>query len=218
MNGIAYKIRVDTGVKVTLIPQTQWVAIRARTGATLQPCARRLRPYGTADQPAPPVPILGQTTIDMEATAGAKIRTTILVIEGDSEPLLGEDDAYRLGIVDIHRNGAAEARTSPTNVRSLKGCMKTPPAKIGIEDIPITEPVRRIIAAHPKVFEGLGRIKDANGKQVEIEFGLKEGATPVRQGIRPAPIALRPRLKAWLEQGLKNDTLEGPLQSDDPQD
>ena len=65
------------------------------------------------------------------------------MIEGDSESLLGEDDAYRLGIVDIHRNGATRARAPETTVRRAPILQN----KIGIQDIPITENVRRARSA-----------------------------------------------------------------------
>ena len=203
LNGLAYRIRVDTGVRITLISEPDWEVLRVKTKAHLEPCEIRLSPYGSTKHPTSPIPILGKTRVEIKAAGGARIDTEVIVVKGKSEPLLGSEDAQRLGIVEIHKNGATEARPleNQPNGSILRNAETT--VDIGIKDVPVTEGVKRILASHPKVFDGLGRMKDEHGNQVEIEFRLKEGAQPVRQKLRPVPIALRPKLEEWVEQGLK---------------
>ena len=96
--------------------------------------------------------------------------------------------------------------------------VKAPGAKIGLEDKPITENVQRIISGHPNLFEGVGRMKDATGKPVEVDVKVKPNATPHIQKFRPIPIAVRHKLENWLTEGLKDDLIEGPLDSSDSHD
>ena len=71
-------------------------------------------------------------------------------------------------------------RTKKTFVKQQKG-------KIGVEDEPTTQNMSRILTQYNGVLDGIGRMRDDQGKEVEIAIKTKPEAVPYRQKFRRYP-------------------------------
>ena len=126
-------VRVDSGVKPTLIGEPEWNAIKRYSKAKLVPTTRRLVPYSSDEQGhTEQVPLLGQAQVCLRSKAGAVIHTTIYDVKGDAESLLGDADAERLGIIHINPEGATQA----LNVQRVRPEDNRTPTQIGVQDVP----------------------------------------------------------------------------------
>ena len=65
-------------------------------------CRTKFRPYGTQEY----LPILGRSKCKLQAQAGAMIRTMVYIVQGEEQPLLGQQDVTRLGIIKMDMQGS----------------------------------------------------------------------------------------------------------------
>ena len=59
------------------------------------------RPYGTKYS----LPVMGKMKVRLQCKAGAKSKSTMYVVRGKQESLLGRVDCEKLGIITIKREG-----------------------------------------------------------------------------------------------------------------
>ena len=66
----------------------------------------RFVPYG----PETSLPIIGKAKVVLQCQAGKKISTTVYVVKGQSESLLGKSDGKALSIINIQPKGREPSR------------------------------------------------------------------------------------------------------------
>ena len=114
----------------------------------------------------------------MIANAGATVSTTVYVVKGGTQSLLGLVDGKALGIISICPEGKEET------VRSLSDVKKVDPLTEGVmsggqTQQEIDEKLKAMVTRYPKVFEGLGQAK------VEpIHLEVDPTAIPIQQKQR----------------------------------
>ena len=74
----------------------------------------------------------------------------------------------------------------------------------------IDKNMEKLVEKHKKLFEGIGKVKVA-----PIHIYTKEGIKPIAQKLRPVAVHLKEPLRKHLEELLKYDVIEGPLESKD---
>ena len=70
--------------------------------------------------------------------------------------------------------------------------------------------MKKLVEEHKKLYEGISKVK-----VVLLHIYTKEGIKPVAQKLRPVAVHLREPLRKHLEELLKYDVIEGPLESKD---
>ena len=122
-----------------------------------------------------------------------KVKTTVYIVEGEDESLLGKEDAIKLGIIRIDRDGVAEDKMMEDDMKLrcitpevLKDQIKDGIVSDGQTQDQIDAAMTKIADKHADVFQGMGR---ADTEPIHIE--IDEQAVPVAQGRRQIPHQLR---------------------------
>ena len=91
---------IDSGVHKTIISEKDWNLVKPKSGGKklkLKKCRTKFRPFGTKMY----LPLMGRIKGNMKTISGAKTKTMIYVVRGETESLLGLWDVERLGIIQI---------------------------------------------------------------------------------------------------------------------
>ena len=139
------------------------------------------------------------------------MKTTVYVVKGKSECLLGRKDGINLGIITINEKGTAPEE----KVKRLVTTKKEPAQGMGRisggeTQTEIDKNMEKLVEKHKKLFEGIAKEKVA-----PLHIYTKEGIKPVAQKLRPVAVHLKEPLRKHLEELLKYDVIEGPLESKD---
>ena len=96
----------DSGVKKTLLSEEDWKYVKKHNpAAKLKKNCTRFVPYGTKQS----LPVLGKARVMLQCEEGMRTYTTVYVVQGQTENLLGERDAVALGILAIRPKGSMVA-------------------------------------------------------------------------------------------------------------
>ena len=89
----------DSGVNRSLLAEADWVKVKKKNPSMelLEDTNVRFRPYGTNYT----LPVLGKIRVRLQCVAGGTKATSLYVVRGQRESLLGERDGVALGIIHI---------------------------------------------------------------------------------------------------------------------
>ena len=146
------------------------------------------------------MPLKSDLTVKGEFTAtlwnkNRGTQSKFLVIEGkmDSPPLLSKSTLLDLGMLKIDPEGTLK-ETNELRINTAKTL------DVSIEAIP---------SEYNDVFQGIGCFREKKtGKKIEVKLEMETDAKPVAQKPRPVPYHLQKPLKAWLDQGVKEEIFE----------
>ena len=198
----------DSGVKRTLLSETGWKEMKEyNAAAKLRKNCIKFVPYGTKQT----LPVMGKVKVQLQCEEGKRIYTTVYVVAGQQENLLGERDAVALGIINIKPRGDQPGDTVETvgHIHSMKKEKPTEIASGGQTQADIDRDMDAILVQFKELFSGIGVVKIP-----PIQIYMKEGAQPVAQRQRPVPVHLMKPLREKLDEFLKEGVIEGPLGSE----
>ena len=195
----------DSGVNRSLVSEEHWNKLKDRNPSLkLRKTKINFRPYGTTYR----LPVLGKAKVVLKCREGAKVNTTVYVIRGYSESLLGKRDGQKLGIIAIKPEGVAE------EVRKIMPVVKQEVRKEGIVSGGQTQQeTNEVMEQIKKKFTNLFREGIGEAKVEPIHIYVKPGVKPVVQRQRPVPLHYMKPLKEHIELLLKEGVIEGPLGS-----
>ena len=118
-NNATYRTKVpwtpDSGAPKTLLSSKHFGWILAKNPEVrLRQSKMRFRPYSIGEV----VPLLGECEVKMTHTKNKAIKTTVYVVDGEKESLLGKQDAIKLGIIKLDPEGDA-----PDNEKDRLRCV-----------------------------------------------------------------------------------------------
>ena len=135
------------------------------------------------------------------------IKTTVYIVEGEKESLLGKEDAIHPGIIKVNPRG--EKLDKADQVGCITPEILQDPIKEGIvsggqTQAQIDAKMDQLAEKHASIFQGMGR---ANTEPIHIE--IRDHAIPVAQGRRPIPHSSERRHKrssntCWTTPSLKD--------------
>ena len=184
------KMKVDSGCSKVLIPEKEFHRIRKTT----RPVATKvkLRPYGMSRL----LEVIGRARVDMKNGNGQVITESAYVVRGQKgseiETLLGSAADKRMNILEIHPDGKSGTCTVNMIAESEKD-----------------NEINRIKQEYDDIFHGIGKFS-------EIEFHIDPSVMPAAQKQRPIPLGLRNKVEEHLKELLRNDIIEGLLDSTEP--
>ena len=198
---------VDSGAPKTMLAERHmgWV-LQKNQEVQLKRSNVRFRPYNTDKV----IPLLGMCYVKLRNKKGKSVTTRIYVVEGETESLLGRQDAIDLGILRISPDGD-EAEDEENRLRCITPEIFKAPITTGVvsggkDQTEIDADMAAIADRHQAVYEGMGRAR------VEpIHIQMKEGAVPIAQGKRPIPIQFRQAVCKKLAYMKENGLIESPL-------
>ena len=108
-------------------------------------------PYGTNYR----LPIMGRVKVCMENLNGKQVKTTVYVVKGKGECLLGKKDRIKLGIIPINKKGSVPE----DKVQRLVSTRKEPAqgeGRIsgGETQAKINKKMDKLVEKHTKLFRG----------------------------------------------------------------
>ena len=176
-------------------------------GLKVSKCKIRFTPYGTAYR----LPVIGSTRVTMVNNKGKRIKTTVHIIRGQKESLLGREDGERLGIIKIRPDGNKDEDIKIGRITPVK---KEAPRESGIvsggeTQEQIDRKMQQLLEEYGDLFKGIG-----NAKIEPIHIYTKKGRTPVAQKQRPIARHYLEPLRKHLDELLAADVIEGPLGSE----
>ena len=209
----------DSGVKKTLLSEDDWGYLKEHNPtAKLKKNTIRFVPYGTRQS----LPVRGKARVMLQCEEGMRVYTTVYVVAGQTENLLGERDAVALGILAIKPRGSKakkeegytdQGKAKKETVANIHVVKKETPTagnvSGGQSQTEIDRDMEAVLYQFRDMFDGIGEIK-----LPPIEIFMKEGARPVAQKQRPIPIHLMEPLREKLEMFVREGVLEGPLESE----
>ena len=122
-------------------------------------------------------------------------RSKFLVIQGkmDSPPPLSKSTLLDLGMLKIDPEGTLK-ETNELRINTVKT---------------LDVSIEAILSEYNDVFQGIGCFREKKtGKKIEVKLEMETDANPVAQKPRPVPYHLQKPLKAWLDQGVKEEIFE----------
>jgi hypothetical protein len=122
-----------------------------------------------------PLEVIGVFDADVHA-GNSNTRAEFVVAKGNEVPLLGKETAYQLGVLKIGLNVNKVASATVAD---------------------------RMKNQYPKVFEGLGKLRD---RQVQLAIDPK--ARPIAQPLRRTPFALRAKVEEKIKELIESDVIE----------
>ena len=175
INGIVKEVLIDSGSVSNLIGEEDFQKLRGSGfKGKVEHCSKKLFAYGGNK-----VDVIGQFEADVSAGHSTVSTNFILVKHGRC--ILGNATARALGVLHVGPN------TAPvTDCNALQ------------DDI-----VGELKAKYPKVFEGVGKLKD-----FKLKLHVDPNVPPVAQKLRRVPFALRDKVTAKIEELLREDIIE----------
>ena len=190
VNDIPLTFYVDSGCSKTLLPRRLF----SEDMGSLEKTAVRFRPYGTNER----LQVHGQFQATLRSRRGATVTSTVYVIEGHQvEPLLGDNDAKNLGILQIRQDGGTAERVAGITSSLREAGVTVTAAGAVPEDVPVEEQkeVEQVLARHQQVFEGVGLLQGPPAR-----FHVDSTVTPVAAPYRGVPLAYQERLSQHLQE------------------
>ena len=196
----------DSGVTKTLLVQNEWQKLREfNPTARLQETAVRFRPYGTNVR----LNTVGKAKVTLKSATGKKIKTTVYVVTGPRESLLGRLDAERLGILTFKPEGAPKEDVARLTSVKLSPASTEGIASGGETQREVDVRMDALKAEFRPIFHGIGR-----AALDPIHIHAKAGVQPVAQKQRPVAQHFMEPLRRHLDELLDADVIEGPLGSE----
>ena len=104
--------------------------------------------------------MLGKARVMLQCKEGMRIYTTVYVVAGQTENLLGERDAVALGILSIKPRGIKPNQESVRNITTVKKePRETGEMSGGQTQIEIDQDMSSILHQFKDMFSGIGDIK-----------------------------------------------------------
>ena len=122
-------------------------------------------------------------------------QSKFLVIQGkmNSSPPLSKSTLLELGMLKIDPEGRLK-ETNELRINTVKT---------------LDVSIEAIRSEYSDVFQGIGCFREKNtGKKIKVKLEMETDANPVAQKPRPVPYHLQKPLKAWLDQGVKEEIFE----------
>jgi hypothetical protein len=203
---VQIKWLADSGVNKTLLSEADWAEmVRRNPGARLNENKVKFTPYGTDIK----LPVIGKAEVVLKNAKGRRINTTVYVMGGKAESLLGNKDGTALGIINIDPEGS-----EPEKVRKMAEVIKLPRQTAGVvsggeTQQQIDRKMSELQEGHKKLFEGIGKADIP-----DIHIHTREGVKPVVQKLRTVAQHYMVPLKKHLDELLEAKVIEGPLGSE----
>ena len=183
-------VEPDSGASANVMHEYQFKALKHRSQEIkeLQPSRDTLKT------------LKSDLTVKGEFTATLRnknrgTRSMFLVIQGkmDSPPLLSKSTLIDLGMLKIDPEGTLK-ETNELRINTVKT---------------LDVSIEAILSEYNDVFQGIGCFREKKtGKKIEVKLEMETDANPVAQKPRPVPYHLQKPLKAWLDQGVKEEIFE----------
>ena len=183
-------VEPDSGASANVMDEYQFKALKHRSQEIkeLQPSRDTLKT------------LKSDLTVKGEFTATLRnknrgTRSKFLVIQGkmDSPPLLSKSTLLELGMLKIDPEGTLK-ETNELRINTVKT---------------LDVSIEAILSEYNDVFQGIGCFREKKtGKKIEVKLEMETDAKTVAQKPRPVPYHLQKPLKAWLDQGVKEEIFE----------
>lgn len=194
-------LTVDSGVTKTLLAEKHWKLLLERNaGWKLDKAKTTFRPYGTKYT----LPVLGKAKVKVWSQNGARIRTTVYVVEGQQESLLGRVACEALGIITITPGGGT-GKVDKVKRMTMVGLAVKEQVNRGELD----RKMEKLLDQYPQLFQGIGM-----AKVPPIHVHMTGDVQPVTQKLRPVPVSMMEPLKEKLDMYVQEGVIEGPLGAD----
>lgn len=170
-------VLIDSGASRNVMSQNVWEYLKSqKVKCQSRKAAIPLYAYGQNK-----LDTLGVFKADvMSPDTGNCVESEFVVVKGSAQTLLGKTTAEKIGLL----------RIGPIN----------PP----VDDVNKTrETVEEIVDKYPKLFSGVGLLKNH-----EASLNIDETKTPVAQPVRRIPFALRDKVEEKIKELLKLDIIE----------
>ena len=117
-NNAKYQTKVkwtpDSGAPKTMLSEKHFGWILAKNpDVAIRKSHMRFRPYMTGKI----IPLIGECDMVLTNNKAKKVKTTVYIVEGGDESLLGKEDAIKLGIIRIDRDGVPENEETDEDTR-----------------------------------------------------------------------------------------------------
>ena len=195
----------DSGVNRSLLAERDWVKLKEKNPSIqLTHFSKvKFRPYGTTNS----LPIMGTVRVVLKCQAGETKRTTLHVIKGQEESLLGKRDCEAMGIIVINKEGCEKIE----KVMHITRVKRTPVTGEGIVSGGQSQPVieknmENITNKFPELFTGIGV-----AKVPPVHIRLKDNVHPVTQTQRVVPLNMLRPLQDKLDRFVREGVIDGPL-------
>ena len=183
-------VEPDSGASANVMDEYQFKALKHRSQEIkeLQPSRDTLKT------------LKSDLTVKGEFTATLRnknrgTRSKFLVIQGkmDSPPLLSKSTLLELGMLKIDPEGTLK-ETNELRINTVKT---------------LDVSIEAILSEYNDVFQGIGCFREKKtGNKIEVKLEMETDAKTVAQKPRPVPYHLQKPLKAWLDQGVKEEIFE----------
>ncbi|XP_062600099.1 uncharacterized protein K02A2.6-like [Saccostrea cucullata] len=186
IGGIDTKVIIDSGASVNVIDRHLWEQLKeqkVKCHRQSKASTKKLYPYGSNK----PLTVAGSFVADV-CTRDRGVSAEFFVVEESGQALLSYDTSTHLGVLQIQETSTV-APVHTVNSTDIK-----------------TE----ILGKFPKVFTGLGKLRD-----FQLKIPIDESVHPVIQSVRRVPYHLRSKLDQKLDELEKMDVIErvkGPSQ------
>ena len=176
VNGITTRVLIDLGYVSNLIGMKEYEELKEQgLNAKMEDCHKRLHVYGTKE-----LEVIGQVQVEI-SVVNKKVNSD-LVVTKSGKCLLGHETLRALGLLQIGLGVA----------RGFAQC------NVVGEDL-----ASALQAKNPKVFVGVGKLKDY---KLKLHFDTE--VTPIAQKLRRVPFALREKVCAKEEDLIAKDIVE----------
>ncbi|XP_074634263.1 uncharacterized protein LOC141892813 [Acropora palmata] len=176
VDGISTKALIDSGSVSNLIGMSKYEELKAQgLNVKLENCQKRLYAYGGKE-----LNVVGQ--IQVELSIGTKNINSQFVVPTSGRCLLGHLTSRDLGLLRIGLSASSESAECNVVSKDLASALQ---------------------AKHPKVFIGIGKLKE-----YRLKLHVDPEVTPVAQKPRRVPFALRAKVAAKVEDLIAKDIVE----------
>ncbi|XP_062613747.1 uncharacterized protein K02A2.6-like [Saccostrea cucullata] len=186
IGGIDSKVIIDSGASVNVIDRHLWEQLKeqkVKCHRQSKASTKKLYPYGSNK----PLTVAGSFVADV-CTRDRGVSAEFFVVEESGQALLGYDTSTQLGVLQIQETSTVAP----------------------VHNVNSTDIKTEILGKFPKVFTGLGKLRD-----FQLKIPIDVSVHPVIQSVRRVPYHLRSKLDQKLDELEKMDVVErvkGPSQ------
>jgi hypothetical protein len=174
VDGVSVPLLIDSGASCNLMSEKEFCRVSQQAELKLKPCTRNVYAYGATE----PLPVMGCCSVNIKVPeTGMTVSDEIIIVQGSPISLLGRNTCQKL---DVLRVGA------PASAYSIASSRKS-----------------AIVNKYPKVFQGLGKLKD-----YQLKLHIRDDAIPVAQHHRRIPFSRRDQVAKKLEELERLDVIE----------
>lgn len=178
IGGIQTEVIIDSGATVNVIDRDLWEQLKqqkVKCQSQSKSSSRKLYPYGSNK----PLTVAGSFVTDV-CTQNCCVSAEFFVVEESGQALLGYDTSTQLGVLQIQDvNSIAAVHTGSRDIKT------------------------EMLEKFPKVFEGLGKLKN-----FQLQIPIDESVHPVSQTVRRVPYHVRSKLDEKLDELENMDVIE----------